>query len=159
MKNLVFITLVLLVSAACASKKKMAQTDTNEKVEVLSLTKTECFGRCPVFTLKIYSNGLARLDGKKNVKHIGLSEMILTTDEMNALIQSCDEAQLFSLKDDYTDRVMDLPTTTLIYNHEGATKRITGNMKFPEGFKTVVNDCMNLLEDDRWELKEAYNTK
>jgi len=159
MKNLSLIAIILLSSVACASKKKMQQTDSNEKIEVLTLTKTACFGECPVFTLRIYSNGLAVLDGKKYVKHIGLSEMMLTPDEMKGLMKSCDDAQLFSLNDQYTERVMDLPTTTLIYRREGETKRITGNMKFPQGFKTVVKECMNLLDDDRWELKEAYNTK
>lgn len=160
MKNLVFIALALFGTVSCASKKKMAKSEATEKIEVLSLTKTACFGECPVFTLKIFSNGLAVLDGQKFLKHIGLSEMMLTDDEMKALMKSCNDAQLFALKDDYTERfVMDLPNTTLIYHHDGKSKRISGNMKFPEGFKSVVKDCMDLLDDDRWVLKEAYSTK
>lgn len=159
MKNLSLIVLILFSFVSCASKKKIAQTDSKEKVEVLSLTKTPCFGECPSFTLKIYSNGLAVLDGKKYVNNIGLYEMMLTPDEMKGFTKICNDAQLFALKNDYTERVMDLPTTTLVYHHDGETKRISGNMMFPQGFKNVVKECMDLLDDDRWELKEAYNTK
>lgn len=162
MKNLAFIVLILISTAACASKKKVAKTDTNDVAQlsqVLSLSKTACFGECPVFTLKIYNNGLAVLDGKKFLRHIGLYEMMLTSEEMKALIKTCDEGELFALKDDYTERVMDIPTTTLVYNRDGKTKKISGNMKFPVGFKSVVKDCMDLLDDDRWALKKAYNTK
>ena len=159
MKNLALIVLILFSTVACASKKKLSETDSKEVVQVLSLSKTPCFGHCPVFTFKVYSNGLAVLDGKKYVKHIGLSEMMLTSEEIKGLMKSCDDAQLFALKDDYTERVMDLPTTTLIYRHDGETKRISGNMNFPAGFKAVVKECMGFLDDDRWKLKEAYNTK
>ena len=85
--------------------------------------------------------------------------MTLTSEEMKSLMSTCDEGELFALKDDYTERVMDLPTTTLIYGSKGKTKKISGNMKFPAGFKAVVKECMDLLEDDRWKLKTAYNTK
>ena len=162
MKNLGLIALILFSTLACASKKKMAQSDTNDVTEltqVLSLSKTACFGACPVFTLKVYNNGLAVLDGQRFLKHIGLSEMMLTTAEMKALMKTCDDAQLFALQDDYTERVMDLPTTTLVYHSNGKTKKISGNMKFPAGFNSVVKECMDLLDDDRWELKKAYNVK
>ena len=69
MKNLAFIVLILISTAACASKKKVAKTDTNDVAQlsqVLSLSKTACFGECPVFTLKVYNNGLAVLDGKNS---------------------------------------------------------------------------------------------
>ncbi len=162
MKNLALIALVLISSIACASKMKISSADAKDLTpltQVISLSKTPCYGTCPVFTLKIYNTGLAVLDGQKYVKRIGLFEMMLTADEVTSLMQSCDDAELFSMKDDYSERVMDLPTTTLVYSPEGKTKKIRGNMKFPEGFKNVVKECMDLLDDDRWTLKEAYNTK
>ncbi len=162
MKNLAIIALVLFSTLACASKKKIAKTNAQESTDVtqvLTLSKTACFGTCPVFTLKIYSNGLAVLDGKKNLKHIGLSEMMLDSDHLSALMKTCDDAQLFSLNDSYQERVMDLPTTTLTYTHDGETKKISGNMSFPKGFKAVVQDCMDILDHDGWKLKKAYNTK
>lgn len=153
------ILLIALTTIACKSKKTMATADASEAQQVLELTKTPCFGTCPSFTLKVYDNGLAVLDGKKYLKHIGLSHMMLSDKQMSMLMNRCDDAKLFSLKSDYTERVMDLPTTTLTYIKDGKTKKIGGNMNFPDGFKNVVETCMKIVEMDGWELKEAYNVK
>jgi len=162
MKYLILLATIILGTMACASKKKMTSSDPSAEssvTEVLSLSKTACFGECPEFTLTIYSNGRAVLDGKRFVKQIGLSEMMITSEEMESLMKTCDDAKLFAMNDEYNERVMDLPTTTLSYKHDGKSKKITGNMGFPESFRTVVQACMQLLDDSRWKLKQAYNTK
>jgi len=150
-----------LTMIACKSKQSMTTTDTDTSTlsPLLELTKTPCFGTCPSFTLKVYQNGLAVLDGKKYVKHIGLSHMMLSEKQLNLLTDRCNKAQLFSLKSDYNERVMDLPTTSLTYHSDGDVKKISGNMNFPDGFNDVVKTCMKIVEMDGWELKEAYNVK
>ena len=159
MNYLYILLLGLGITSSCSSKKAMVETDTSKLAKVIELTKTPCFGKCPVFTLKVYDNGLAVLEGRQNLKQIGLSHKVLTKKEMTALMAEFENGQLFSLKDEYRERVMDLPTTTLTYIKDGKKKVITGNMGFPKGFNDVVSACMELVQSEGWELKEPYNTK
>ncbi|MBT8220763.1 MAG: hypothetical protein KJP00_13115 [Bacteroidia bacterium] len=158
MKYLIIVFCSMITMNSCASKKKIV-TDTTQLTRVLEVSKSPCFGECPVFTLSVYDNGLAVLDGQDNLKHIGLYHKILDKKVMASLMKTCDEAQLFSLKDSYMRRVMDLPTTSLAYSSDGQTKNISGNMDFPDGFKKVIKEVMDMIDEEDWELKKQYNTK
>lgn len=157
MKNIILFIPLLLGLFACKAKKVM--TSTEDRVQVLELTKTPCFGECPAFTMKIYSDGYAELDAKLNLDRLGLLEKQLDEDTMKRLVKTCEKNEIFALKDKYEERIMDLPTTKLMVHVDGKTKNISGNYKFPDGFKNIVAALMEVVEADDWKMIKPYNEK
>lgn len=157
MKNLLLIIPLLLGLFACKAKKVL--TSSEDRTQVLELTKTPCFGECPAFTMKIYSDGFAELDAQLHLSKLGILHQQLDEKTMTSLYDTCKKNDVFALNDKYMERIMDLPTTVLMFSHDGQTKRITGNYQFPQGFKNVVATLMEIVEGDGWKLVKPHNTK
>ena len=159
MKYLTLIMLFSVIILACSLKQKIVNMNPDEQVQVLQLGKTACFGACPVFTLRLYENGLAELEGRQNIEPIGLSRKLLSKKAMKQMMETCEGADLFSLKNSYREPIMDVPNTTLMYFKGKEVKKISGNSNFPAGFKRVVKACMEMIDQGDWQLIEPYNTK
>lgn len=153
MKNTLYILLALtLVTVSCKNRKKATETISTitETVEapvaseapkmvemanieeedianmvVISLSKTACFGECPVYSVQFFGNGTVIYNGIQNVDNIGSFKGNVQVSKISSLVAQAYEMGYFKLKDSYDNEgVTDLPsaTTKLIYN--GKEKKV-----------------------------------
>ena len=83
---------------------------------IISLEKTSCFGRCPVFKIIIYNNGEALYNGQKFVKKVGEHKLKISKREIDKILSQAKKIGFNNLKNEYSERITDLPTTYIMIN-------------------------------------------
>jgi len=131
------------------------QNSTKSKDSVLiTYSKTSCRGKCPVYSMTIYTNGKILFVGKENVKNIGKYEKQLSTSELDTLIQAFDKSEFFKFKDKYTSRATDLPTIYVSFSYKGQYKKIKDYFGAPEKLKQLEKLLDNIVVADNWKKTE-----
>lgn len=110
-----FFTLLAVSFISCGSHKKINSSYSYQGV-YLSVSKTGCFGECPIYTLSLVGNKF-NLDGYKFFEYIGeytagVSETEI--DEINELTASMDWGKY---KAEYKTGYSDLPSTIIQYSN------------------------------------------
>ncbi len=137
----IIIFFLLITTTACSSALKPVNVQDEQKV--VELTKSPCFGSCPVYTLTIYENGLAMFKGERNTDKLGLFMKKIGKEEVKRLTNKCVAANLWQFQDLYKSRIPDLPTVTLTYYEGKERKTITGKRERP----VPVLDIEAMLDD------------
>ena len=84
MKYLILFTALLILS--CKTKKEQVEEAVEETISVageeidslfVTLKRTPCFGKCPVYTVSIYNKGFVRFISKKDVEPLGSNTTVL----------------------------------------------------------------------------------
>jgi len=91
---------------------------------VITLRQTSCLGSCPVFSLTIDGNGNVTYVGKQFVKVKGEQKFAISKNEVEELLQAFYALNYFSLKDEYTEDVRDLPSSITSLKHRGRYKQV-----------------------------------
>lgn len=147
--SLVLFTFLVFTSEKC-EKDNYQYTETTE----VEIRTTACFGQCPVYTMKINGLGGASYDGKMFTDKMGRHNKRFAAGETNALIRSFDKADFFSFKNEYTADVTDLPTTYLIFKHDGQEKKIKMYYGYPDELKELAEYMKTAADSDGWEKVE-----
>jgi hypothetical protein len=106
---------------------------------VASIKKTACYGLCPVFEIKIFSNGLALYNGEKHTTRLGLYEAYLLQSEIDDLMAKADTVNFFQLASAYPSEgrsLNDLPNTVTYLKKESQEKEIVNNHGAPRALKS-----------------------
>ena len=151
-------TLALMILGGCASKKNQlkAQEKNMEHAafempkEIIRYSRGSCYGKCPVYTLQLFSDGKVILVGKQNMNHIGMYEYDLNEDEMQALTELLQKTDFNAMKDDYTGNIADLPHVDLAVTTSDVQKKIGGNWQFPEELTTVFEALNQYVQSEKW---------
>jgi len=101
---LFFVCLTVFCGISKAQTANASQTLRKDAAELsLSLKRIACFdGGCPVYDLKIQSDGKIIFEGIQNTKTQGKTESNLSREKMNQLIEEINHADFFALRDSYT---------------------------------------------------------
>ena len=118
---------------------------------VITMSKTPCFGTCPVYEITIDGKGNVSYDGKQNVKLEGKHEMNFPPDPVNEVFKAFAEGNFWDYEDEYTDNIADLHTTYIAFTHDGQSKRITDYYGSPKSLKELEKKVENLLETLVWQ--------
>jgi hypothetical protein len=148
---LLMVSLILTIS--CKTRQKSAATQKSDE-PVFVLQKTACFGECPVYTLKIFSDGLVTLKGEHFVDKIGNYTNQIPADEVQQLISDFQSANFFDFQDEYTSEATDLPTTYVTFNHDGRSKKITDYYGAPDELKLLENTLERYIIISNWKKVE-----
>ncbi|MFT6716344.1 MAG: hypothetical protein ACJA0Q_000980 [Saprospiraceae bacterium] len=145
MKKVIVGMLVMMLMVACSSTKEVANnsnsiteetvTKTNEvkKVELLTFKRTSCFGRCPVYDLKIYSDKTCEVDGKLFFIVEGIHQGALTQSQYDDVLKRIKDINYFELKDVYDDPfVQDIPASYVSVQLDGKAKSIKSRYNSPK---------------------------
>ena len=81
MKNYLLVFILFFSSCFNLTKQKELQSP---KI-IISLEKTACFGKCPVFKIIIYNNGEGLYNGKKFVKKVGEYDLKVSKREIDKI--------------------------------------------------------------------------
>lgn len=175
MKQFAIIFGLLLVFGACkstqqgvdakADKKGAATVDTvivvvETPVEptdslAISFEKTACFGRCPVYKVKIYQSGFATYEGINFSERLGLYSYWFTDLDIERIYQSALAIDFFELDEEYNNPlVSDLPSTQTRINLNGQDHKVKARMNVPEKLKMFQSELADILLDRDW---QSYN--
>lgn len=145
--TLIFASIALLFSS-CQSNKLLKL---NQKIEIIGMNKSACFGYCPRYEFKVYNDRSISFHGISNTNADGSHTAILGKDEFKKLIKKFNKANLNLLADNHIDTgVADAQITTYYYANGDYSKTITRNIKIPAGMTTLENDLIDIIKRHGW---------
>lgn len=170
--------------AACKSpvsqSGNMVQTEQTNEVEnstqapqavnvssFITMSRSACFGSCPVYTLTIQPNGKAVFEGIQHTEVKGKVESNLNEKKINMLIAEIEKADFFSFKDSYEPDSGNCPESgsdtanvvisikltgrekTVLHN-QGCVEISTNYKVFPQQLYKLENKIDEIVETKRW---------
>ncbi len=121
---------------------------------LLSLQKTDCPGFCPVFELRLFSDGRALYRGTKDVAMIGKFETRLTNEQLSAIVGEADRIGFFNLASKYpADGILirELPTTITSINQLTKAHSVTNSFDSPKRLLSFEKYIIRLFENLNWQ--------
>ena len=121
---------------------------------LLSLQKTDCPGSCPVFELRLFSDGRALYRGTKDVAMMGKFETRLTDDQLSTIVGEANRIGFFDLAREYpTNGVMirELPTTITSINQLSKAHSVTNSFDSPKRLRSFENYITTLFDQLNWQ--------
>jgi len=106
---------------------------------VASLAKTPCYGRCPVFEVRIYSDGVVEFFGEKNVNLIGHYRAQADNAFIDQVVQEATKAGYYQLDSFYPSngqRIPDLPNIITYVRIANDEKSVTNNHLAPKALRS-----------------------
>jgi hypothetical protein len=103
----------------------------------VSMQRTACFGTCPVYTVRIYEDGLVEYTGTRFVKLAGAQSWHIEPAAVRALVAEIDKAGFFEMRDEYTAPVTDQPTTYVTVISGGRHKSIKDYFNAPPALEEI----------------------
>jgi len=132
-------------------------SDTNEikqdksDVTYAVLERGACFGRCPIYKVKIFADGKATYEGINFVDLMGRHETEFTADELSLIEEKAFEFKLDTMSKVYDQpMVTDLPTTIIGVTVNGKYKQIKMRHKYPETLRSYRNFIEELIQSKTW---------
>jgi TonB family protein len=99
MKKMFLMLLIL------ASYNMIAQ----KKATYIKMERTACFGRCPVYSVELFSNGKIKYTGTRNVANIGTFNYKVSAQKVKSIFAYIEKNKISSLKNKYEEIASDLP--------------------------------------------------
>lgn len=115
---------------------------------VFSMEKTACLGQCPVYSLKVYQDGWAELQGTANIQYLGKYHYKFSSREVDEIRAAFEQYDFFSLDEKYYANFSDLPTTYLFYQDGGKSKKVMDYYGAPENLKNLEEYLASFLAKD-----------
>lgn len=140
-----------LASACRSNKIKVSDQDF-----IYELKRGACFGKCPVFEVKVRKDGYVLLNAKMYNENNGKFEKTLGKSQMKEISDAFKKANLFALNEENPTMVADLPMTMLTDNSTGLKKNVKANEKMPAAFEYAVAVMERLAKSDGWTMLEKY---
>jgi hypothetical protein len=117
---------------------------------VIAMERTPCFGFCPDYSLTIFGNGTVIYEGRNFVETTGQKVNTISREDVRMLVNEFYEIDYFSLKDEYTDQVTDLPTTTTSIRIDGKFKQVVDYYGAPEQLKDLEDTIDDVAKSHVW---------
>lgn len=120
----------------CTSQRVPAPAElpdrsTSATETAISLERTPCFGRCPVYSIAVTGAGAVTYEGRANVRRLGTVATKISPDSVAALLREMEQAGYFTFSDRYAASeptcrryTTDSPTAISSATFRGRTKRI-----------------------------------
>ena len=138
-------TLIVIVEKPVQSKDSL----------IIAFEKTPCFGRCPVYKIKVYQSGFALYEGINFAEKMGMYSAVLTESQIENIYDSAIEIGYFDLDAEYNNPLItDLPSTISRINYDGRDHRILARNNVPERLKIFHDNLSITLLEKNW---KPYN--
>ena len=121
---------------------------------VASMSKTACFGSCPVFEAQVWADGTATWKGIKNVDRVGMFTAKVPKNWLKDLEVKANETNFFSWLPHYPKQgkeVPDLPVTTCFFKKEGTENRVVDAGDAPADLRRFEKYFWEQLDILEWE--------
>lgn len=129
-------------------KDELLFEEKHDPYVVVYIKRTSCFGNCPAYEAKIFSNGKVSYYGQSNVEKRGNFTSSVELDKINLLVKKAFDIQYFLLDDQYPDpsiHITDAPTTFTSIVCKGHNKSIANKFDGPLKLIDFEKEIDNLL--------------
>jgi Domain of unknown function (DUF6438) len=137
------------------------------KDTLITLERTACFGRCPIYKVSIFADGTVKFEGRQFVKVKGTARSSITEERLRRLIGEFDKINYFNLHDRYLSAsdgcpaiVTDMPSVNTsiqingrkksISHYHGCWDRNTPAKVFPPELVALENKIDEIVETGKW---------
>lgn len=129
---------------------------------VMTLERTVCYGTCPAYLLTIYGDGTVEYRGYENVLVEGLRIGEISREQVQALVETFQRIDFFSLQDAYEcapvvingqklcEEVTDLPSTYVSITIGDNVKRVLDYHGAPEKLRDLEALIDDVVYETRW---------
>lgn len=126
---------------ACAQKN----------ISYVRMQRSACFGRCPVYWVEVYKNGLVRYSGHRFTDHQGVYEKNIGAANAAALFRTFGQYRVDTCKSNYEMLISDVPGLYYKFMMGKKTKRIN-NANFGPAFLKDLSKSVDSLAmvDGSW---------
>ena len=149
-----FAAAALVVPAVAHADATVPRADAARGAVLVSLERTACYGRCPIYTVTVLRDGTVRWEGKRFVDVTGKATGHLSAKQLAALTDAFKKADVFALKDKYTSYdVTDHPSANITYDDGTRKKTIAhyhGDRSAPEALDKLESDIDGIVDTMRW---------
>jgi hypothetical protein len=126
---------------------------------VITLERTQCFGACPAYTLRITGNGHVEYEGRHYVRVVGKASATIAPDAVRRLVADFERIGYFELQDKYTAMVTDNPTTTTSIRIGSRFKRVIDYVVGPPALKELERRIDDTAGSMRWVSVDAATVR
>ena len=113
----------------------------------MTLSRAECLGPCPAYSIEIRGDGLVIYEGKWCVAERGHHDGHISESRVDELFEKFREAEFLSLKDSYFAFVTDQPTIEISLRYDGVSKTVTDYAGQRAGMPTAVTLLQNAIDE------------
>lgn len=106
----------------------------------ITLSRSGCYGRCPVYTIEVHGDGTVLYDGKINVAHKGKHTAKISHASLVELVGFFRKADYFSLRDRYVSGITDNPAYETSISFDGLSKSVLDYVGQTVGMPPTVSD-------------------
>lgn len=125
-----------------------------ERTFFASINRGACYGKCPIYAMRIYSDGFVELTGTRFMEPIGEYTGKISKTQIQSFIDKANEIGFFALEEVYDSPVTDIPaiTTSIVIN--GKQKTVMRRVGYPERIREFENLFDELLTTVKWQAVE-----
>ncbi len=117
----------------------------------ITFERTACFGRCPIYKLRIFDSGFATYQGINFVERMGVFHTRYTIDQLAEIENYLEEADFYNLKDSYDNpNISDLPSKIMVVNKYDQKKRVKGRYQVPDELISLFDKMDQWIENTDW---------
>lgn len=171
--TLIFAALALVVIAACTRKsanttqapavtekpqpERPAAEPKEEAWQVAGFQKTACFGRCPVYQVKFFSDGKVTWYGQLNVERKGWYEARVQPEVLKSIRDKAHAVHFWDFYNEYPQgrKVADLPGTITYVRAGDMEKQIIDTHQAPDALKEFEKFMEDLINTLTWRATEG----
>jgi Domain of unknown function (DUF6438)/Ankyrin repeat len=125
----------------------------------ITLRRTTCFGECPDYTVSIDGHGNVTYEGRRFVRVTGKQVARIDRAAVQALLDEFERIEFFSLKDKYTARITDLPTTYVTLVLGDRSKTVEDYHGAPKALRDLERHIDEAAGVQRWIRIDAATVK
>jgi hypothetical protein len=147
---LLLLLCLVAVGAACRTPSARKPEASGPAAEVVSLRRTACYGRCPVYTVTLYEDGQLRWEGERHVATVGVDTAQLSPAEVTAVKALFEKAGWKTFEPSY-DRhdVTDLPSAVVRYGGK-TVQHYQGDSSAPQALSELEDALDAALHATEW---------
>ncbi len=154
-----FLFSIALLASACCKYKTQGSI---AAYEVITIERTGCFGKCPVYRAVIMSDGTAVYEGTREVEKKGKHSAKLNCKTFNTLLKQAEAMKFIDFADKYpTDgrAIVDLPALNISFNDGTKTKKVIGKQGAPPAYYEFGKAIDAALNEAKWKNEAGVDKK
>ena len=125
----------------------------DESLLLASLERTTCYGNCPYYEVKVYSNGVVTYNGRKNVEYLGMHKGVLSQKQISQLLDKAKSVGYIYLENKYPIKglgIIDFPVCVTSVIEEGKKKMVYNRNDSPQRLVEYQDFFDELIEAVEW---------
>ena len=139
---------VISLCIGCKTNKPVSEL-TSEDVKI-EMFKGSCYGKCPIYTIKVYKGGYTTLLATQFGDKQGEYHRTLSKKEYKNLVKAFEEAKFSSFKETYPSDIVDLPLVTITFKDDDARYLTQGRDNRPDALMKLQYMLEDLYDREGW---------